>query len=198
MAAWRALVSFGYLSWNKGRPANPTYNCLPVRPMEYVQRKSAKNPCLGENPRTNKKTHIDRESQAYLMLISNWFTTLHSWLISCQVVGSIVIGFELITVCHKFYVTETHIMYFIRRCWFLKCSEEIHYVPLGAGDMWYYVTVDDGWEEVLGCNVYITSQYISPNAKYWTALSGNRTRAPQIECGRSNIELWNLYIIWVC
>ncbi len=24
-----------------------------------------------------------------------------------------------------FYVPETHIMYFIRRCWFLKCSEEI-------------------------------------------------------------------------
>jgi hypothetical protein len=38
---------------------------------------------------------------------------------------------------------------FIRRCWFLKCSEEIHYVPIGAGDMWYYVPVDDGWEEVL-------------------------------------------------
>ncbi len=37
-----------------------------------------------------------------------------------------------------FYVPETHIMYFIRRCWFLKCSEEIHYVPIG-----------DGWEEVL-------------------------------------------------
>jgi hypothetical protein len=109
------------------------------------------------------------------MLISNWFATLHSWLISCQVVGSIVIGFELITVCHKFYVTETHIMYFIRRCWFLKCSEEIHYVPVGAGDMWYYVTVDDGWEEVLGCNV-----------KYWTALSGNRTRAP-------SDRMWTLY-----
>ncbi len=46
-------------------------------------------------------------------------------------------------------------MYFIRRCWFLKCSEEIHYVPVGAGDMWYYVPVDDCWEEVLGRNVYI-------------------------------------------
>jgi hypothetical protein len=41
-------------------------------------------------------------------------------------------------------------MYFIRRCCFLKCSEEIHYVPIGAGDMRYYVPVDDGWEEVLG------------------------------------------------
>jgi hypothetical protein len=71
------------------------------------------------------------------------------------------------------YVPETHIMYFIRRCWFLKCSEEIHYVPIGAGDMWYYVPVDDGWEEVLGRNAYITSQYFSPNAKYWTASSGN-------------------------
>jgi hypothetical protein len=59
------------------------------------------------------------------------------------------------------YVPETHIMYFIQRCWFLKCSEEIHYVPIGAGDMWYYVPVDDGWEEVLGCNVYIMSQYWS-------------------------------------
>jgi hypothetical protein len=29
-------------------------------------------------------------------------------------------------------------------------SEEIHYVPIGDGDMWYYVPVDDGWEEVLG------------------------------------------------
>ena len=77
-------------------------------------------------------------------------------------------------------------MYFIRRCWFLKCSEEIHYVPIGAGDMWYYVPVDDGWEEVLGCNVYITSQYFSPNAKYWTASSGNRTRAPPD-------RMWTLY-----
>ncbi len=67
--------------------------------------------------------------------------------------------------CTVFYVPETHIMYFIRRCWFLKCSEEIHYVPLGDGDMWYYVPVDDGWEEVLGRNVYFTSQYFSPNAK---------------------------------
>ncbi len=144
------------------------------------------------------------------------------------------------------YVPETHIMYFIRRCWFLKSSEEIHYVPIGPGDMWYYVPLDDGWKEVLGRNVYNTSQYFSPNAKYWTASSGNRTRAPPdrmwtlyhwamesvhnmgvlaihyvpvllskcqilnwfvresnsgpplIECGRSTIELWKLYIIWVC
>ena len=31
--------------------------------------------------------------------------------------------------------------------------------------MGYYVPVDDSWEEVLGHNVYITSQYFSPNAK---------------------------------
>jgi hypothetical protein len=37
---------------------------------------------------------------------------------------------------------ETHIMYLIRRCWFLKCSEEIHYLP-----------INDGWEEVLVRNV---------------------------------------------
>ncbi len=47
-------------------------------------------------------------------------------------------------------------MYFIRRCWFLKWSEEIHYVSIGDGDMWYYVPVDDGWEEVLGHNVYFS------------------------------------------
>jgi hypothetical protein len=96
----------------------------------------------------------------------------------------------IIWVCLR---SSTHIMYFIRRCWFLKCSEEIHYVPIGDGDMWYYVPVNDGWEEVLGRNVYIMSQYFSPNAKYWTASSRNRTRAPPlIECGRSTIELWSL------
>ncbi len=68
-------------------------------------------------------------------------------------------------------------MYFIRRCWFRKCSEEIHYVPIGAGDMWSYVPVDEGWEEVLGHNVYIMSQYFSPNAKFWTVSSRTRTRA---------------------
>jgi hypothetical protein len=77
-------------------------------------------------------------------------------------------------------------MYFIRRCWFLKCSEEIHYVPIGHGDMWYYVPLDDGWEEALGRNVYIMSQYFSPNAKYWTASSGNRTQAPPD-------RMWTLY-----
>ncbi len=41
-----------------------------------------------------------------------------------------------------FYVPETHIMYFIRPCWFIKCSEEIHYVPIG-----------DGWREVMVRNV---------------------------------------------
>ncbi len=48
------------------------------------------------------------------------------------------------------------------------------------------------------CSSYITSQYFSPNANYWTESFGNRTRAPLIECGRSTIELRNLYIIWVC
>ncbi len=42
---------------------------------------------------------------------------------------------------NDFYVPETHIMHFIRRCWFLKCSEEIHYVPIGDGNMWYYVSI---------------------------------------------------------
>ncbi len=83
-------------------------------------------------------------------------------------------------ILYGFYVPETHIMYFIRRCWFLKCSEEIHYVPIGDDDMSYYVPVDDGWEEVLGRNGYITSQYFSPNAKDWIASSGNRTRAARV------------------
>ncbi len=102
-------------------------------------------------------------------------------------------------------------MNFIRRCWFLKCSEEIHYVPIGASDMWYYVPVDDGWEEVLGCNVYITSQYwdvmYTPTLHPSTSpqmpnielhRQGIEPGPPLIECGRSTIELWNLYIIWVC
>ncbi len=29
----------------------------------------------------------------------------------------------------------------------------IIYLYVGAGDMWYYVPVDDGWEELLGRNV---------------------------------------------
>ncbi len=27
---------------------------------------------------------------------------------------------------------------------------------------------------------------------------GIEPRPPLIECGRSTIELWNLYIVWVC
>ncbi len=83
------------------------------------------------------------------------------------------------------YVPETHIMYFIRRYWFLKCSEEIHYVPIGDGDMWYYVPVDDGWEEVLGRNVYITSQYwdIMYSLRPSTSL-----QMPKIELHRPGIE----------
>jgi hypothetical protein len=27
---------------------------------------------------------------------------------------------------------------------------------------------------------------------------GIESRPPLIECGRSTIELWNLYIVWVC
>jgi hypothetical protein len=58
---------------------------------------------------------------------------------------------RLLTKC-KFYVPETHIMYFIRRCWFLKCSEEIHYVPIG-----------DGWEEVLVRNcLALNSSNLNP------------------------------------
>ncbi len=34
-------------------------------------------------------------------------------------------------------------------------------------------------------HVYIKSQYFSPNAKDWTALSGNRTRATRVAGGHS-------------
>jgi len=120
------------------------------------------------------------------------FSTFKFVLLAFQILGPIrsraarEMVYTFVRFNFKFYVPETHILYFIRRCWFLKCSEEIHYVPIGAGDMWYYVPVDDGWEEVLGHNVYITSQYFSPNAKYWTASSGNQTRAlPD--------RMWKLY-----
>ena len=67
-------------------------------------------------------------------------------------------------------------------------------------DIMCYVPVDDGWEEVLGCNVYITlrpsTSLQMPNIEL------HRPRIepgpPLKECGRSTIELWNLYIIWVC
>ncbi len=90
--------------------------------------------------------------------------------------------------CLTLYVPETHIMYFIRRCWFLKCSEEIHYVPIGAGV--YVILCPCRWwlgrSTEIYSNVYITSQYFSLNAKYWTASSGNRTRAPPD-------RMWTLY-----
>ncbi len=56
---------------------------------------------------------------------------------------------------------------------------------MGDGDMWYYVPVDDGMEKVLGRNVYITSQYFSPNAKGWNTSSGNRTWAARVAGGHS-------------
>ncbi len=58
-------------------------------------------------------------------------------------------------------------------------------IAIGDGDMWYYVPVEDGWEEVLGRNVYITSQYLFPNAKDWAASSGNWTRAARVAGGHS-------------
>jgi hypothetical protein len=84
---------------------------------------------------------------------------------------------------YLYYVPETHIMYFIRRCWFLKCSEEIHYVPIGDGDMWYW-----DWDvmyTVLGHNVYITSQYwdITYILRPSTSL-----QMPKIELHRPGIE----------
>ncbi len=66
---------------------------------------------------------------------------------------------------------------------------------------WYVILCPCRWwlgRSIIMYNVYITSQYFSPNAKYWTASSGIRTLAPLIECGCTTIELWNLYIIWVC
>ncbi len=84
-------------------------------------------------------------------------------------------------------------MYLIRRCWFLKCSEEIHYVPIGDGDIWYYVPVDDGWEEVLGRNVYMyTVQSLAFGEKYWdvmyTLRPSTSLQMPKIELHRPGVE----------
>ncbi len=66
----------------------------------------------------------------------------------------------------SFYVPETHVMYFIRRGWFLKCSEEG--LLVGGGVLLvhseiYYVPIGDGWEEVLVHNVlhYVPVRAIS-------------------------------------
>ena len=48
---------------------------------------------------------------------------------------------------------------------------------MGDGDMWYYVP---GWEEVLGRNVYITSQY-------WDIMYTS-LQMPKIELHRPGIE----------
>ena len=48
------------------------------------------------------------------------------------------------------------------------------------------IAVVGGGGVLLGCNVYIMSQYFSPNAIYWTASSVNRTRAPPD-------RMWTLY-----
>ncbi len=60
--------------------------------------------------------------------------------------------------------------------------------------------VDDGWEEVLGCNVLYTLRLSTslqmPNTELHPP--GIEPGPPLIESGRSTIELWNLYIVWVC
>jgi hypothetical protein len=67
-----------------------------------------------------------------------------------------------------------------------------------------YIPVDDGRGQVLGCNVYITSQYWDV---MYTLHPSTSLQMPNIELHRpgieprppcSTIELWNLYIIWVC
>ena len=51
--------------------------------------------------------------------------------------------------------------------------------------MWYYVPVDDGWEEVLGRNVYITSQYWDI---MYTLRLNTSLQMPKIELHRPGIE----------
>ncbi len=54
---------------------------------------------------------------------------------------------------NSYYVPETHIMDFIQRSWFLKSPED-----------------DDGWDQVLGRNVYIMSQLMMAGIKYWDVM----------------------------
>ncbi len=51
--------------------------------------------------------------------------------------------------------------------------------------MWYYVPVDDGWEEVLGRNVYITSQYWDI---VYTLRPSTSLQMPKIELHHPGIE----------
>ena len=51
--------------------------------------------------------------------------------------------------------------------------------------MLYYVPVDDGWEEVLGRNVYITSQYWDI---MYTLRPSTSLQMPKIELHRPRIE----------
>ncbi len=49
---------------------------------------------------------------------------------------------------------------------FLKVLK-IAVVGGGGGGCLYYVPVDDGWDQVLGRNVYIMSQLMMAGIKYW-------------------------------
>jgi hypothetical protein len=78
------------------------------------------------------------------------------------------------------------------------------------------IAVVGGWGVLLGHSAYIISLYMMEGVKYWDVMytlrpstslqmpyielhrPGIEPSPPLIECGRSTIELWNLYIIWVC
>ncbi len=82
-------------------------------------------------------------------------------------------------------------MYFIRRCWFLKCSEEgllVGVVLLVPSEI-YYVPIGDGWEEVLVRNVLITYQYFTLDTNIKFASTGDRTRVACVTGGH-----WALYV----
>ncbi len=109
-----------------------------------------------------------------------------------------------------FYVPETHIMYFIRRCWFLKCSEEGLFggggvVVLLVHNAIHYVPIGDGWREVLVRNVIHVIHYVAvlllncPECNEWPSLNvmdwaGIEHAPPLIERGRSTNEPRRLYL----
>ncbi len=62
-----------------------------------------------------------------------------------------------LSVFQFFYVPETHIMYFIRRCLFLKCHEEGLLVVGGGGVLLVQVMAGKKYWYVM---YYITYQYL--------------------------------------
>ena len=84
---------------------------------------------------------------------------------------------------NSYYLPETNIISLRNCCWFLKCSEEIHYVPIG-----------DGWEEVLVRNVlhYVpVLDFLGPNGtRFARAISGPKKVLAPSKCPSKWLIKW--------